>query len=84
MTNEENSDTSLHFLDYWRVIRSRKEIILAVILLVVLTGMMYTFTLPKIYLATARISVREDSLDIDVFERQFTASYNPFFSQDPV
>ncbi len=79
MTNEENSDTSLHFLDYWRVIRSRKEIILAVILLVVLTGMMYTFTLPKIYLATARISVREDSLDIDVFERQFTASYNPFF-----
>ncbi len=79
MATEEQTDTSLHFLDYWRVIRSRKEIILAVILLVVLTGMMYTFTLPKIYVANARISVREDSLDIDVFERQFTASYNPFF-----
>ena len=79
MATEESTDNSLHFLDYWRVIRSRKEIILAVILLVVLTGMMYTFTLPKIYMANARISVREDSLDIDVFERQYTASYNPFF-----
>lgn len=79
MATEDTSDSSLHFLDYWRVIRSRKEIILAVILLVVLTGMMYTFTLPKIYVATARISVREDSLDIDVFERQFNSGYNPFF-----
>ncbi len=79
MATDEQSDNSLHFLDYWRVIRSRKEIILAVVLLVVLTGMMYTFTLPKIYMSSARISVREDAMDVDVFERQFTASYNPFF-----
>ena len=52
---------------------------MAVVLLVVLTGMMYTFTLPKIYMATARISVREDAMDVDVFERQFTSAYNPYF-----
>lgn len=79
MATEQESESSLHFLDYWRVIRSRKEIILAVVLLVVLTGMMYTFTLPKIYMSTARISVREDAMDVDVFERQFTSAYNPFF-----
>lgn len=72
-------ETGLHFLDYWRVIRSRKEIILAVTLLVVLTGTAYTITLPRIYRAQARIQVRDDSLDVDVFERQMGGGYNPFF-----
>ncbi len=79
MSLDEQQDNKLHFLDYWRVIRSRKEIILAVILLVVLTGTAYTFTLPNIYKANARITVREDSLDIDVFDRQYVQAYNPFF-----
>lgn len=79
MPIEEQQESSLHFLDYWRVIRSRKEIILSVILLVVLTGMAYTLTLPKVYMANARIEVREDTMDVDVFERQLVSSYNPFF-----
>ena len=76
---EESQETKQHFLDYWRVIRSRKEVILAVTLLIVITGTAYTFTLPKMYMADARISVREDELDIDVFERQVIHGYNPFF-----
>lgn len=79
MSTDPQPEQQLHFLDYWRVIRSRKEIIFSVVLLVVLTGMAYTLTLPKIYMANARISVREDALDIEVFERQFVAGYNPFF-----
>lgn len=74
-----SQDTSLHFLDYWRVIRSRKEIILAVALLVVITGAAYTFTLPRIYMAETRIEVRPDSLDVDVFRQQNVFGYNPFF-----
>ena len=35
---EESQETKQHFLDYWRVIRSRKEVILAVTLLIVITG----------------------------------------------
>lgn len=77
MDNEQ--DNSLHFLDYWRVIRARKEIILAVTLLVVITGAAYTFTLPRIFLAEARIEVRPDSLDVDVFRQQQVMGYNPFF-----
>ncbi len=78
---EEQQEQSLHFLDYWRVIRSRKEIILAVTLLVVITGVAYTFTLPRIYEAQARIEVRADTLDVDVFTRQGprTQHFNPFF-----
>jgi polysaccharide biosynthesis transport protein len=75
----EGQDTSLHFLDYWRVIRARKEIILAVTLLVTITGAAYTFTLPKIYMAETRIEVRQDALDVDVFTRQNMPMYNPFF-----
>ena len=73
------NEGSLHFLDYWRVIRSRKEIILAVMLLVVVTGTAFTLTLPRKYMADARIMVREDAMDIDVFERQYVGGYNPFF-----
>lgn len=76
---EQSNEAQLHFLDYWRVIRSRKEVILAVTLLVVLTGTGVTFMLPKKYAATVRILVRQDATDIDVFERQFSAAYNPFF-----
>lgn len=79
MSLDEQEESKLHFLDYWRVIRSRKEIVMAVILLVVVTGVSYTLTLPKIYMANARLSVREDSMDMDVFERQYVAGYNPYF-----
>lgn len=72
-------EREIHFLDYWRVIRSRKEIILAVALLVIITGTAYTLTLPKIYRANARIEVRQDTLDVSVFEREAVSGYNPFF-----
>lgn len=77
---QDQQQESLHFLDYWRVIRSRKEIILAVTLLVVLTGTAYTFTLPKIYQAQARMLVEDDSLDVDVFQSTGGYSrYDPYF-----
>jgi capsular exopolysaccharide synthesis family protein len=68
-------------LDYWRVIRSRKEIVLAVLFLVVITGTAYTFTLPKIYAAQARIEVNNDNVDIDPFNPSMsgTRGYDPYF-----
>lgn len=76
---QQAADSSLHFLDYWRVIRSRKEVILAVLLLVVVTGTAFTLMLPKKYMADVRILVRDDNIDVDVFERQIQQGYNPFF-----
>ena len=72
---------TLHFLDYWRVIRSRKEIVLAVAILVILTGTVYTLMLPNIYASTVRISVSEDAPEINPFSNQqsYYSSYNPYF-----
>ncbi len=81
MSEEEKKESTLHFLDYWRVIRSRKEIVLAVLLLVVITGTAYTFTLPKIYASQSRIEVNRDTVDIDPFNpaSQFGGGYDPYF-----
>ena len=78
---EDSQTTALHFLDYWRVIRDRKEVILAVALLTIVTGTAYTLMMPKKYTATTQLEVREDAMDVDPFyERQASRlGYNPFF-----
>ena len=78
---EESQTTALHFLDYWRVIRDRKEVILAVALLTIVTGTAYTLMMPKRYTATTQLEVREDAMDVDPFyDRQVSRlGYNPFF-----
>jgi succinoglycan biosynthesis transport protein ExoP len=48
-------EAKLHFLDYWRIIRIRKTVILTVFLLVALTTTVVTFLLPESFSATAKI-----------------------------
>ena len=57
-------EAKLHFLDYWRIIRVRKTVILAVFLLVAITTTLFTFILPPTYASSTRISVNKDSTDI--------------------
>ena len=81
MSEPQKKETTLHFLDYWRVIRSRKEIVMAVLFLVVITGTAYTFALPKIYAAVARIQVNNDNVDLDPFNPATSGMrvYDPYF-----
>src|ERR1041384_1497466 len=75
-------ETKLHFLDYWRIIRIRKTVILAVFLLVVITATLVTFILPESYSSTARIKVRRDNSDISgLAERPAMLGYDPYFIQ---
>src|SRR5512140_3750919 len=77
-------ETKLHFLDYWRIIRIRKTVILAVFLLVVITATLVTFVLPESYMSTARINVQRDRSDIAEFmsgPQAALQSYDPFFIQ---
>ncbi len=78
---EDSQTTTLHFLDYWRVIRDRKEVILAVALLTIVTGTAYTLMMPKKFTSTTQLEVREDAMDVDPFyDRQASRlGYNPFF-----
>ena len=52
-------ESKLHFLDYWRIVRIRKTVIMAVFFLVVLTATVVTFYLPETYRATAQIQVEQ-------------------------
>ncbi len=83
MSNETTQESSaLHFLDYWRVIRSRKEIVLAVAVLVVLTGTVYTLMLPNIYSSSVRIAVSNDAPEINPFAggpQNYYSAYDPYF-----
>lgn len=71
-------EETLHFLDYWHVIRSRKEVVITFALLVVLAGIVVTFYTPKQYMASTLIQVKRDVSDVDVFRRE-PAMYDPLF-----
>jgi capsular exopolysaccharide synthesis family protein len=79
--SEDTQTQTLHFLDYWRVIRDRKDVILAVALLTIVTGTIYTVMMPQKFRATTQIQVSEDAPDVDPFfiTHNTTSTYNPFF-----
>lgn len=79
--NASNETQQLHFLDYWRVIRSRKEVILAVTLLVFMTGAFVTNLMPQRYMATTRIRVQQDGTAVPTFAGTgaHMNQFNPFF-----
>src|SRR5579872_617863 len=76
-------EAKLHFLDYWRIIRIRKTVILAVFLLVVITATIVTFILPEQYSSKARIKVERDVTDVAGVGEPHNASgvYDPYFIQ---
>src|SRR5580704_17478274 len=76
-------ETKLHFLDYWRIIRIRKTVILAVFLLVFVTATLVTYMLPKSYMSSARIMIENDASDIPGFTETQGGlrPYDPYFIQ---
>ena len=78
-------ETSLHFLDYWRIIRIRKTVIISVFLLIAITATVVTFILPQSYASTARIKISPDVSDIQGLTgglQAYTgAGYDPYFIQ---
>lgn len=71
-------EDTLHFLDYWRVLRTRKEIAIAIFLLVVTTGVLVTVNLPKVYQASAVIQVK-DELPIQLWMDSDRVGFDPLF-----
>lgn len=78
----DESESKLHFLDYWRIIRIRKTVILAVFLLVAITTTAVTYALPKYYKGTTRIRVEKDTPDIDeLMGRPTAGGFDPYWIQ---
>lgn len=80
---QQPADNKLHFLDYWRIIRIRKTVILAVFLLVVITTTAVTFILPESFMSMARIEVAKDVTDISPLMQTYSGgnNYDPYFLQ---
>ncbi len=83
LQNQPQQETRLHFLDYWRIIRIRKAIIITVFLITAIVATAVTFLLPESYASTARIRIEPDTIsDIrSVGGEAPYASYDPYFIQ---
>ena len=73
-----------HFMDYWRMVKSRIEVVIAVFLFVVTTGVVITLTLPKVYMASTRVKVRQDNANVTPFyatpqQQQIMSVYDMYF-----
>ena len=75
----EHQPSTVHFLDYWRVLYARKEIVIAVILLVVLTGIIITRQMPRVYAGVALIKIQRVHPGIDVFQQTYGGRFDPIF-----
>jgi capsular exopolysaccharide synthesis family protein len=76
-------EAKLHFLDYWRVIRIRKAIIITVFLITAIIATAVTFILPESYASTCRIKVENDVNDIGagIAPSVQLSGFDPYFIQ---
>jgi polysaccharide biosynthesis transport protein len=81
--NFDTPEVKLHFLDYWRIIRIRKTVIIAVFLLVTITTTVVTLILPKSYSSTVKIAIEKDASDVSGLgaENRAAAIYDPYWIQ---
>lgn len=78
----EPADSKLHFLDYWRIIRIRKTVIIAVFLLVVITTTVVTYMLPETYMSYTKMKVEKDTSDVPLLSQMVPSGPpDPFFLQ---
>jgi capsular exopolysaccharide synthesis family protein len=81
--NSPAPEAKLHFLDYWRVIRIRKAIIITVFLITAIIATAVTFILPESYASTCRIKVENDVNDSSGGSAMTPSMmpYDPYFIQ---
>jgi succinoglycan biosynthesis transport protein ExoP len=82
LKQQPQQESRLHFLDYWRIIRIRKTVIIAVFMLVVITATLVTFILPEQFASTATLKIERDKSDIDELAGNSRISaFDPYFIQ---
>jgi len=77
-------ESTLHFLDYWRIIRIRKTVIISVFLLIAITATVVTFILPQYYSSTARIEINSSGnviSDMSGGQSALQSGYDPYYIQ---
>jgi capsular exopolysaccharide synthesis family protein len=67
---ERLTEAKVHFLDYWRVIRVRLGLVIAVFVLVVLATGVATYLAPRQYKSFVTLEVQPDMTPVRIFEHQ--------------
>jgi capsular exopolysaccharide synthesis family protein len=83
LNNPAPPEARLHFLDYWRVIRIRKAIIITVFLITAIIATAVTFILPESYASTCKVKIENDVNDSPGGNAPTPSqtSYDPYFVQ---
>jgi capsular exopolysaccharide synthesis family protein len=79
-TEAGRGEEKLHFLDYWRVIKKRREIIIATLVIIVFATAVFSWVSPEVFSASSRIKIEQRQRPLDVFEREVRVStaFDPF------
>lgn len=75
---EQGFSAAVHLLDYWQVFYSRKEIVIAVALLLILSGIIITRRMPQVYASVATIEVQRETPNVSLYGGA-VARYDPIF-----
>ncbi len=72
----------LHFLDYWKIIRKRKDVVLAVFFIIVMTVTVWTFVQTPVYKSSTKLLVEKQRPEINLFSnQQVRDAYDPYYYQ---
>ncbi len=72
----------LHFLDYWKIIRKRKDVVLAVFFIIVMTVTVWTFVQTPVYMSSTKLLVEKQRPEINLFSnQQVKDTYDPYYYQ---
>ncbi len=71
-------EESVHFLDYWQILYSRKEIVIAVTLMMFFAGIFFTRQMPNVYQSSTLIEIQREAPSLDVYGQTYVR-YDPIF-----
>jgi len=73
----DRGEEKLHFLDYWRVVKKRKEIIIAIFVIIVFATAVFSSIAKRTYSAYSQIKITQWQRPMDPFGRE-PARFLPF------
>ena len=71
-------EDSVHFLDYWQILYSRKEIVIAITLVMFFAGIFITRQMPNVYQSSTLIEIQRETPSLDVYGQTYVR-YDPIF-----
>lgn len=77
-SQQPGQEDSVHFLDYWQILYSRKEIVIAITLVMFFAGVFITRQMPNVYESSALIEIQRETPSLDVYGQTYVR-YDPIF-----